>query len=141
MGEQRWHQTFVNLWVAKGLANGKNFVVQIMRGMLSLGKKVATGQLNNGTCLGWKKHKETLKLSFGIVVLSQAFFQKHWPQYELDGLAAREVRGKKVILPIWHGVSYDDVVEFSPPLADRVAASSASPLREVVRTIIEAVSD
>jgi len=52
---------------------------------------------------------------YGIVVLSQAFFEKHWPQYELDGLAALEVSGRKVILPIWHGVSREEVVRVSPP--------------------------
>jgi len=38
---------------------------------------------------------------FGVVVLSKAFFKKKWPQYELDGLAEREMKGKdKVILPV-----------------------------------------
>jgi len=37
---------------------------------------------------------------FGVVVLSKAFFQKKWPQYELDGLAEREMSGRdKVIAP------------------------------------------
>jgi hypothetical protein len=27
------------------------------------------------------------------VVLSQAFFEKNWPQYELDGLVEREMKG------------------------------------------------
>ena len=40
--------------------------------------------------------------SFGIVILSPRFFEKHWPNKELDGLAAREVNGAKVILPVWH---------------------------------------
>ena len=39
---------------------------------------------------------------FGLVVLSKAFFQKEWPQRELDGLTQREVEGEKVILPVWH---------------------------------------
>lgn len=34
---------------------------------------------------------------YGIVVLSEAFFNKEWPQRELDGLFAREVNGEKVI--------------------------------------------
>jgi hypothetical protein len=29
---------------------------------------------------------------FGIVILSNAFFEKRWPQYELDGLAERETK-------------------------------------------------
>lgn len=58
---------------------------------------------------------------FGIVVLSEAFFAKNWPQYELDGLVAREIDGKSVILPIWHGVGKEEVLAYSPRLADRIA--------------------
>ena len=31
---------------------------------------------------------------FGIVILSKNFFEKHWPEEELNGLATREVEGK-----------------------------------------------
>ncbi len=41
---------------------------------------------------------------FGIVILSPSFFEKGWPQYELDGMVAKEVGGSKVILPLWHKV-------------------------------------
>lgn len=58
---------------------------------------------------------------FGIVVLSKAFFAKNWPQYELNGLVAKEVDGRKVILPLWHGVTKADVQKYSPPLADKIA--------------------
>lgn len=58
---------------------------------------------------------------FGIVVLSKPFFAKGWPQYELDGLVTMSVSGGQVLLPIWHGVSKDEVIGFSPSLADRVA--------------------
>lgn len=62
---------------------------------------------------------------YGIVVLSKAFFAKNWPRYELNGLVAREMDGRKVILPIWHGVEKEDVLLFSPPLADKVAVKSS----------------
>jgi hypothetical protein len=58
---------------------------------------------------------------FGIVVLSPSFFTKGWPQYELDGLVTMAVSGKQVLLPLWHGVSKDEVVKQSPSLADKVA--------------------
>lgn len=37
---------------------------------------------------------------FGIVVLSQAFFKKGWPNYELDGLVTRSISGEQILLPI-----------------------------------------
>ena len=63
---------------------------------------------------------------FGIVVLLKAFFAKNWPQYELTGLITREIDGERVILPIWHGVSKQDVLKKSPTLADKVALSTGT---------------
>jgi hypothetical protein len=76
---------------------------------------------------------------FGIVVLSPSFFAKEWPQRELDGLVAKEIDHAKVILPVWHGVSRDFVVRFSPTLADRLAANSADGLDEVVTKLLDTI--
>ena len=77
---------------------------------------------------------------YGIVVLSSAFFVKNWPQYELDGMVAREMEGRKVILPIWHKVSKSEVLSFSPTLADKVAInSSLSSMEEIADQISEVV--
>jgi hypothetical protein len=73
---------------------------------------------------------------FGIVVLSPSFFAKNWPQYELDGLVAREMAGEKVVLPLWHKVSKDEVLRYSPSLADKMALSTATyTVEELVREL------
>jgi len=61
---------------------------------------------------------------FGVVVLSPAFFAKNWTQYELDGLVQKEMSGSKVILPIWHKLSRDEVISYSPALADKIAMNT-----------------
>lgn len=76
---------------------------------------------------------------YGVVVLSPAFFGKDWPERELDGLVAKEVGGRKVVLPVWHNVTADDVRNYSLTLADRVAASSSEGLEAVVGKLIEAI--
>jgi len=76
---------------------------------------------------------------YGVVILSPNFFAKEWPQKELDGLAAREVYGDKVILPIWHNVTADQVREYSPTLADRVAVSSDRGLEHVVEELLRVI--
>lgn len=59
---------------------------------------------------------------FGVVVLSQEFFAKPWANYELDGLLAREMRGKKVILPVWHpNLTLDQVEGYSWSLSQKLA--------------------
>jgi TIR domain len=74
---------------------------------------------------------------YGIVVLSKNFFAKHWPAQELNGLAIKEVDGNKVILPVWHRVTFEEVREFSPILADRLAENSAVGLERLVQRIVE----
>ena len=77
---------------------------------------------------------------FGVVVLSPAFFQKQWTQYELDGLAEREMSGHdKVMLPVWHDVEHDDVMQYSPSLAGRVAVSSSDGISHIVDEILDVV--
>jgi hypothetical protein len=80
------------------------------------------------------------KSDYGVVILSPAFFAKKWPEYELRGLTAKELSGSKVILPIWHNVSHDDVLGYSPPLADKRAIQSGrlTPL-QIAAQIIETV--
>ena len=82
-------------------------------------------QLKVGDSLRRSIDKGLARSRFGIVVLSPDFFAKNWPQYELDGLVAREMKGGRIILPLWHKVSKDEVLHYSPPLADRVALNTA----------------
>jgi hypothetical protein len=79
------------------------------------------------------------KSKFGIVILSEHFFSKHWPQQELNGLASREINGKKVILPVWHQIDRDKVAEFSPMLADRLGTLTARGLDKVVQDLLLAI--
>ena len=95
-------------------------------------------ELRVGDSLRKSIDKGLLNSRFGVVVLSPAFFAKKWPQYELDGLTAREVDGHKVVLPIWHMLGRDDVLAYSPTLADKVALSTR---RISIKKIAEALAE
>ncbi len=77
---------------------------------------------------------------FGIVVLSEKFFEKEWPRRELDGLLAKEEAGRKVILPVWHKVTRDDIAKHSPILAGRLGATTLAGLEEVANKLEAAVT-
>jgi hypothetical protein len=80
------------------------------------------------------------KSRYGVIILSQAFFAKRWPQWELNGLAARQMSGQeRVIIPVWHGVDKEDVLDFSPPLADLVAVSTKRGITAVCQAISRVV--
>ena len=76
---------------------------------------------------------------YGVVVLSHNFFAKHWPQKELDGLTAREAVGRKIILPIWHNIDKEDIIAYSPTLADIVAVKSSLGIQTVTQSLIDVV--
>lgn len=62
---------------------------------------------------------------YGIVIISPSFVKKNWTEYELNGMVAREMNGHKVILPIWHKITKDKVLKFSPTLADKMALNTS----------------
>ncbi len=77
---------------------------------------------------------------FGVVVLSKQFFSKEWPQKELDGLAAREASGRRVILPVWHNITAQEITAHSPLLADRLGIRTDIGLSSVAAAILRATT-
>lgn len=89
----------------------------------SLRKKIDAGLVNS---------------RFGIVIISPSFVKKNWTEYELNGMVAREMNGHKVILPIWHKISKDEVLKFSPTLADKMALNtSIHSTEEIIKALKE----
>ncbi len=93
-------------------------------------------ELKIGDSLRRKIDAGLARSRFGIVVLSQAFFGKGWPEYELDGLVTRAVSGEQILLPIWHNVSKQEVLRYSPSLADKLARNTATHTVEEIATEI-----
>lgn len=96
-------------------------------------------ELRIGDSLRRKIDAGIARSSFGLVVISNSFFAKGWTQYELDGLVTMAVSGKQVLLPVWHGVSKDEVMQQSPTLADKVALRTADYSIDEIATEIASV--
>ena len=76
----------------------------------------------------------------GLVVLSPDFIAKGWTNYELDGIVTRTVSGEQILLPIWHNITKQQVVDFSPSLADKLARSTAThTVDEIAQEIAELI--
>jgi hypothetical protein len=73
---------------------------------------------------------------FGVLILSLIYFRKEWTTRELEALTERETRtGGKLILPIWHGLEYQDVRHLAPNLADRLAANTSQGIEGVANEL------
>lgn len=79
---------------------------------------------------------------YGIVIFSKNFLNetKNWPDYELNGLLSKEMDGKKVILPIWYNVSKEEILKYSPSLADKIALNASSlSIDEIAEKLIRVI--
>lgn len=120
----------------------QEFVRPLAEKLTELGLKIWYDEfeLKVGDSLRGSIDRGLVNSRYGIVVLSKDFFSKNWPQYELDGLTAREIDGRKVVLPIWYGISKKDVLRYSPPLADKIAIdSSKKTIAEIAAELKEEI--
>jgi hypothetical protein len=74
----------------------------------------------------------------GVVIFSQAFFAKEWPQYELDGLVSGSINAEQKILPIWHEISKDEMLRQSPSLTGLLARNT---MQSTIEEIAEEIAD
>ena len=61
---------------------------------------------------------------YGLVVLSKSFFAKQWTEYELQSLLTKNTSGNRVILPLWHDITKEEVQQYSLYLSDIMALST-----------------
>ena len=97
-------------------------------------------ELKIGDSLRRKIDKGLANSKFGIVVVSDSFINKGWTNYELDGIITKAVSGQQTILPIWHNISKQEVINYSPSLADKLARStSETTIDEISKEIAQVV--
>jgi hypothetical protein len=114
-----------DLFISHASEDKEEFARPLAEALQALGVEVWYDefQLRVGDSLRRSIDKGLANSRFGVVVLSSAFFAKNWPQYELDGLVAREMK-------------------FSPTLADRVALnSSIQSIQEIAAKLADVASD
>ncbi|MEM7510059.1 MAG: toll/interleukin-1 receptor domain-containing protein [Bacteroidota bacterium] len=77
---------------------------------------------------------------YGIVILSPNYIGKAWPLSELNAMFAKQTaHNKKVILPVWHNISYEDVLHKAPLMADKFAVSTEQGLLKVAQKIVDSI--
>lgn len=76
-----------------------------------------------------------------ILILSPNFLTNEgWTKAEFDSVFTREILEKQqIMIPVWHGVSKEEVFNYSPRLLDKVGIPSSAGIEEVARRIIHAM--
>ncbi|MCX5769527.1 MAG: toll/interleukin-1 receptor domain-containing protein [Candidatus Hydrogenedentes bacterium] len=78
-----------------------------------------------------------------IVIISKHFLaNKGWTKTEFEAVFSRELfEAKKVLLPVWVGVTHDEVYKYSPTLVNKFAVNWNEGLDKVVQKLYRAVTD
>lgn len=77
---------------------------------------------------------------YGLLVLSKAFLGKNWPDYEYRSLLTRQIDGESVILPLWYGVTKEEVKAYSLFLTDiKGLAVTRDNMNVVIPAIVKVV--
>lgn len=129
-----------DVFISHASEDKDEFVRPLANALIDQGLKVWYDEmtLRIGDSLRQKIDKGLANSRVGLVILSPAFIKKGWTNYELDGIVTRTVSGEQVLLPIWHNITKQQVVDFSPSLADKVARSTAThTIEEIAQEIAE----
>jgi hypothetical protein len=120
--EKRW-----DVFISHASEDKDSFVRPLVTALAQLGVGVWFDEfeMDVGDSISRSIDRGLSRSNYGLVILSPDFLKKAWPYYELRGLISRELGSGKVILPIWHGVTREQVLEFSPSLADKLAFNTS----------------
>jgi hypothetical protein len=131
-----------DLFISHASEDKADFVAPLARTLSEFGVRVWYDEftLKIGDSLSRSIDTGLARSDYGIVVLSPSFIAKRWPEYELRGLVAKEMSGNKTILPIRHKISHEEVLSFSPPLADKFSIlTDKKKISEIAVQIIEVI--
>lgn len=131
-----------DVFISHASEDKEDFVRSLANALIAQGLNVWFDEmtLRIGDSLRQKIDQGLANSKVGLVVLSPSFIKKGWTNYELDGIVTRTVSGEQVLLPIWHNITKQQVVDFSPSIADKVARSTAThTIEEIAIEIAELI--
>lgn len=129
-----------DVFISHASEDKDDFVRPLAMALIAKGLEVWYDEftLRIGDSLRQKIDRGVATSRVGLVILSPSFIAKGWTNYELDGIVTRTVSGEQILLPIWHNITKQQVIDFSPSLADKVARSTAT---HTVEDIAKEIAD
>jgi hypothetical protein len=119
-----------DVFISHAWEDKKDFVDELVDELKKAGFKVwyDTNGIKWGDSMRQKIDEGLSRSKFGIVVLSPSYIapEKYWTKAELDALFSLESVNGKMLLPIWHHLTKQEVMAFSPIIANRKAMTTAA---------------
>lgn len=114
-----------DVFVSHAWEDKKSFANKFVKELRKLGVRVwyDSEQIQWGDSIRKKIDDGIKKSRFVVVILSPDYIkgEKYWTKYELDSLLQIEsVRGK-TLLPVWHNLTHQEVLDYCPGIASKLA--------------------
>ncbi len=133
------HEFKYNLFISHASEDKPDFVGPLAETLRGMGLEVWYDEfvLTAGDSLRSKIDEGLTQSVFGIVVLSRDFFKKKWPVAELNAIFSLDLYRGKFLIPIWYNITLDEVLHFSPLLADRLSIVNKGDINAVAVDILK----
>lgn len=76
---------------------------------------------------------------YGIVILSPDYLAKNWTRKELYSLWSKESEYHKVILPVWHNITEDELKAKDLDLANKIGIPSSKGIDYIVSKLVDEI--
>lgn len=118
-----------DVFVSHAWEDKEDFVDDFVDTLRDLGIKVwyDTTQIKWGDSMRERIDEGLRKSRFGVAIFSPNYIaeNKYWTKAELDGLFQLESVNGKTLLPIWHNLTKQQVMNYSPIIANKKAMTTA----------------
>ena len=125
-----------DVFVSHAWEDKEDFVNEFVDALRNLGIKVwyDKTQIKWGDSMRERIDDGLKKTRFGVAVLSPNYIaeNKYWTKAELDGLFQLESVNGKTLLPIWHKLTKQQVMSYSPIIASKLAMTTATMTAEEI---------
>lgn len=120
-----------DVFISHASLDKEEVVNELVKQLRNLGIKVwiDTTDITWGSSCRASMDEGLKKARYGIVILSPNYIaeDRYWTRAEMDALFQLEsATGRKILLPVWHRLSMEDVMAFSPLIASRNALSTTT---------------
>ncbi len=96
-------------------------------------------ELTVGDSLEKTIHKGLDQSRFGVVILSPTYLDKNWTRREFYTLLGKELKEKKVILPVLYNITPVELSGHDITMADRYAVSFDKGMDHVIEKLVKAI--
>ena len=125
-----------DVFISHASEDKDSFVDEFVEELKKLKVKVwyDTSELKWGDSLRHRIDEGLKRSKFGIAIISPNYIAegKYWTKEEFNALFQLESINGKVLLPIWHNITKQEVMNFSPMLADKKAMTTANMTSEEI---------